>query len=218
MDPSAPHRRSGEPSGPVEPGSPIEFSSPIEFTKRPDRTDPQAEVGEFRQGTPASRWALSRYLIGRAIIEAVGISMLVVAVLFFAIAAACEWWLHQTAAAVLALIFGLVTLLVRAASLAVLRRVTAVGRFGPHEDRMNALVKQTRGDVLRELRRLGLPGRSLTLPWLAVRLLGRRRNATLLRLRGFDIDRVVSPARLDELHLLWTGAFGDADPGAAPRP
>jgi hypothetical protein len=96
--------------------------------------------------------------------------------------------------------------------------LTAVGRFGRHEDRMNALVKATRGDVLRELRRLGLPGRSLTLPWLAVRLLGRRRNATLLRLRGFDIDRVVPPARVDELHLLWTGAFGDADPGAAPRP
>ncbi len=171
-------------------------------------------MGEFRQGTATSQYALSRYLVGRAIIEAIGRSMLLIAVLFFAVAVACEWWLHQTAAAVLAAVFGLVVLLVRAASLGVLRRLTAVGRFGAAEDRMAALVKDTRGDVLRELRRLGLPGRTLTLPWLAVRLLGRRRKDTLLRLRGFDIDRVVPAARVDELHLLWDSAAGG---GAQPQ-
>ena len=133
-------------------------------------------------------------------------------------AAACAWGLHQTAAAILALVFGLIVLLVRAASLGVLRRLTAVRRHGPAEDRMNALVKETRGDVLRELRRLGLPGRAITLPWLAVRLLGRRRKATLVRLRGFDIDRVVPAARLDELHLLWNDAFGDGAPGPGGVP
>lgn len=68
--------------------------------------------------------------------------------------------------------------------------------------------------MLRELRRIGLPGRVVTLPLLALRLPGRRRRAdTVTRLRGFDIERVVPKARLDETFLLLRGAFtGDVGP------
>lgn len=201
MDPAVPER-------PVAGRAIRPPAGPVDFTKPSASADPNVEVGAFRQGTQTSRWALSRYLVGRAIIEAVGISMLLIALAFLALAAACEWWLHETAAAILALMFGLVVLLVRAATLGVLRRLTAVRRSAPTDQRLAALVKETRGDVLRELRRLGLPGRSITLPWLAVRLIGRRRADTLSRLRRFDIDRVVPPARLDELHLLWNDASG----------
>jgi len=69
-------------------------------------------------------------------------------------------------------------------------------------------VSDTHGDVLRELRRLGLPSHLWTLPLLALRLAGRRRAETFERLRAFDIDRAVPKARLDELHLLLRDATG----------
>ena len=79
---------------------------------------------------------------------------------------------------------------------------------------MQALVDDTRADVLRELRRIGLPGRVLTLPLLGFRLLSRRRRRdTLDRLRTFQADRAVPKARLDELHLLLRQVFG----GSLPR-
>jgi hypothetical protein len=56
--------------------------------------------------------------------------------------------------------------------------------------------------VRRELRRLQLPSHTVTMPLLAVRLLGRRRGEVIARLRGFDIDRVVPAARVDDLHLV----------------
>jgi hypothetical protein len=57
--------------------------------------------------------------------------------------------------------------------------------------------------VHRELRRVGLPSHTLTLPLLAVRLLRRNsRGATLERLRSFRLDNVVPAGRVDELHLL----------------
>jgi hypothetical protein len=40
------------------------------------------------------------------------------------------------------------------------------------------------------------------MPILAARLLGRRRSEVIARLRGFDIDRVVPPARVDDMHLV----------------
>jgi hypothetical protein len=56
--------------------------------------------------------------------------------------------------------------------------------------------------VRTELRRIGLPSRRLTMPLLALRLLGRRRSETLRRLGTFDVERVVPESRLDELHLI----------------
>lgn len=164
-----------------------------------------ADVGAHRRGTAATRWALARYLVGRVIAESVSMTVLIVAVLILALAAVCEWVLHSTVLAVLLALCALLVLVMRAALLAVLRRLTAVSRRGA-DKRMHALVGNTRRDVLRELRRVGLPSRMVTLPLLAVRLLGRRRAQTFTQLRAFDVDRAVPPARVDELHLL----LGDA--------
>jgi hypothetical protein len=161
-----------------------------------------AEVGEFRQGTAASQWALSRYLAGRAIAEAVGRALLVLALVVLVVAAA-SWAGHVRVLAVLLLVLAVVVLLMRVALLAVLRRLTAFRGVHPAEERLVALVRDTRGDVHRELRRVGLPSRTLTLPLLAVRLLRRRsRGPTMDRLRLFRLDNVVPRSRVDELHLL----------------
>lgn len=169
------------------------------------------EVGDFRQGSQLSRWAMARYLVGRAIGESVGSTLLLVALALIGLAAACEWGLHVTFLAVLLVIVALGVLLLRAALRAILRRLTATDRYGPVESRLRKLVADTRADVRRELRRLGLPSRRITLPLLAVRLVGRRRTETLQRLRGFDLDRAVPKARLDELHMLLRD-------GTGPRP
>lgn len=160
------------------------------------------EVGEFEQGSPLSRWAFARYLVGRAIGESVGHTLLVVALLVLALAAACQWGLHSTFFAVVLAVLGLLVLLVRATLRGILRRLTEADRYGPVETRLRELVADTRGDVLRELRRVGLPSHTVTLPLLAMRLIGKRRKATLARLRDFDVDRAVPKARLDELHML----------------
>ena len=172
----------------------------------PDGPGFGSDVGTFRQGSALSQWALARYLVGRAIAESVGTALLLVA-LGLAVVAGLLWWLGPTFWAVLVTVLVLAVLLLRAGLLGVLRRITAVGRFGPIEQRLRALVGETRGDVLRELRRVGLPGRVWTVPLLALRLFGRRRRAvTLERLRRFEVDRVVPQRRLDELHLLLRGA------------
>jgi hypothetical protein len=163
------------------------------------------EVGEFRQGSPLSRWALARYLVGRALGESVGHTLLLVALLVLGLAAAAQWLLHSTFLAIVLAVLALIVLLLRAGLRAILRRLTEADRYGPVETRLRALVSDTRGDVLRELRRVGLPSHTVTLPLLAMRLAGRRRQATLARLRDFDVDRAVPKARLDELHLLLGG-------------
>lgn len=169
---------------------------------------PEPEVGDFRQGSPLSQWALSRYLVGRAVAESAGIALLLLALGVLGLAAVAEWALHSTLLAVLLVIVAVLVLLLRRVLLAVVRRLTAVDR--PVEDRLTALVADTRSDVLRELRRVGLPGRTLTLPLLALRFLRRRRRAqTVTRLRAFEIERVVPKARLDETFLLLRGAFTD---------
>jgi hypothetical protein len=160
------------------------------------------EVGAFRPGTPASQAALARYLTGRAIAESVGRALLLVALLVLVVAALC-WAAHLRVPGVLLLVVAVVVLLMRVAVLALLRRITAFRGYHPLEERLVALVRDTRVDVHRELRRLGLPSRTLTLPLLAVRFLRRRqRGPTLERLRQFRIERVVPASRIDELHLL----------------
>jgi hypothetical protein len=175
----------------------------------PHGEQPNVDVGEFRQGSPLSQWALTRYLIGRAVGESLGIGLAVLGVLALA-AAVLLWWQHWLAPAAVLAFVALCVLLMRAVLLALLRRLTALpGTSG----RLRALVRETRGDVLRELRRLGLPGRSWTLPLLAWRLIrSRHRQPTLDRLRGFDLARAVPPARLDELHLLLRRGTGDPPP------
>jgi hypothetical protein len=167
------------------------------------------DVGRFTQGTPISRWALARYLVGRSIGQSLSATLLVVALAVLGLAALLQWGAHQTFWAVLVALVALAILAMRALLRAVLRRLSAADQVAPLEQRLRALVADTRADVLAELRRLGLPGRTWTLPLLAVRLLRpSRRRETLDRLRSFQVDRVVPAARIDELHLIIRGRAG----------
>jgi hypothetical protein len=166
------------------------------------------DVGGFQQGSPTSRWALARYLVGRAVGEAASRTLLIVALAVLALAALCEWGLGSTFLAVVLVVLAVMVLLLRAGLRAILRRLTAADRSGPIETRLRALVSDTHGDVLRELRRAGLPSHTLTLPLLAFKLVGRRRAATIARLREFDVERAVPNARLDELHILLRQGLG----------
>ena len=173
---------------------------PAQLPPPPDRAQP--EVGDFEQGTPGSRWALGRYLVGRALGDYVSRGLLIIALVIAALAA-LVYWLGPMWLAVLIGVFALSVLLFRWLLSAVLRRFTGAHLFGPAEQRMRALVADTRGDVRTELRRIGVPSRTFTLPLLALRLARRkRRQDTLDRLRRFDADRVVPAARLDELHMI----------------
>jgi hypothetical protein len=174
-----------------------------------DYPPPGADVGAFDQGSPVSRWALARYLVGRAVGESISRSLLIVAVLLLGLTAAAAWGLHSTFLAVVVFLVALGVLTLRALMRAVLRRLTAIDQVGPLDQRLRTLVADTRADVLRELRRIGLPSHTATLPLFAVRLGSRRRRGeTLTRLRTFDVDRVVTRARLDELHLLLQSITG----------
>jgi hypothetical protein len=188
-----------------------------DILRKPARDLPrdEADVGAFRQGSPFSQLALGRYLIGRALAESVGNALLIVAVVVLALAAVSEWLFNSTVLAVLLVIIMAGVLLLRWVLLTLVRRLTGFRQFEPIEQRMAALIGDTRSDVLRELRRLGLPGRVYTLPLLGVRLLRRNRRAdTLARLRGFETERAVPRARVDELHLLLRQAVtGGTVPG-----
>jgi hypothetical protein len=174
----------------------------------------EPEVGTFRQGTELSQWALARYLVGRAIARSVGDTLLLIGIGIVALAVVIGWLTTSVGWGVFIGVVGLGVLAVRGVLLWLLRALTAFRSYRPLEHRMRALVGDTRSDVLRELRRIGLPGRTWTLPFLALRLLRRnRRKETLARLREFDLAWAVPPARLDELHLLLRTAVGR---GAAP--
>lgn len=183
------------------PDEPVWFSA--------DAPPGEPEVGSFRQGTDLSQWALARYLVGRAIARSVGDTLLLVGLVVVAVAVVVGWLAGSVGWGVFIGILGLGLLAVRGILLWLLRALTAFRGYRPLEHRMRALVGDTRTDVLRELRRVGLPGRTWTLPLLALRLLRRRRRAeTLGRLREFDVARALPPARLDELHLLLRTAVG----------
>jgi hypothetical protein len=194
----------------------VDADEPEILRKRavPPRVDPQ--VGEFRQGSAASQWGLARYLVGRAITESVGVALLIVAGVLVALTILSSWLLHSIFLAVIFVLLAVGALLLRAVMLGIIRRLTGFRQFGPLEDRMRSLVDDTRSDVLRELRRIGLPGRTWTLPLLAFRFVGRTRRAdTLARLRTFEIERAVPKARLDEMHLLLRQTFSGTMP---PQP
>ncbi len=185
-----------------------------QWLRKPEGPPPEhADVGEFRQGSPLSQWALARYLVGRAITESMGNALLTVGVLLLALAALAWWALDSVLLGVLVLVVAVGVLLLRAVLLGIVRRLTGFRQYAPIEERMTALVDDTRSDVLGELRRIGLPGRMWTLPLLALRFLGRtRRRDTLERLKRFEVARAVPRARLDELHLLLRTAFGAEPP------
>lgn len=163
------------------------------------------EVGEFSQGNDATRWILARYLISRALAVQVNATLIVLAVIILAFAGFAFYSGSNVLAVLITLVAGAV-LLVRSAIGALLRRTTMAMITPGAEHRLRRLVADTRTDVGRELRRIGLPGRPWSLPLLVIRVLGRRRAETFRRLRDFDIDRVVPAARLDELHLVIAAA------------
>lgn len=162
-----------------------------------------AEIGDFRQGSALSQWALARYLVGRAIGESISRALFVFALTVLALAALLEWGAGTTFWAVVLAVVAFGVLAMRAVLRAVLARVTALGSDPRLESRLRDLVADTRADVRAELRRIGLPGRSWSVPLLVARFVGRsRRRRTVEQLRRFDVDRAVPTARLDELHLV----------------
>jgi hypothetical protein len=175
------------------------------------------DVGTFEPGTPFSRWALARYLVGRVILERVSSSLLMVAGVLLVLVVVAEWVLDSLFLAVVLAVIAVFVLILRAVLRAVLKRLMAAKVYGPMEERLGEIVDGGRKDVLAELRRVGLPSRTLTLPLLAFRLIGRRRQATIARMREFDVDRAVSKTRRDELHMLLREAVGRGDTGSAAQ-
>src|SRR4051794_29994907 len=104
--------------------------------------DDGPEVGDFTQGTGTSRWALGRYLVGRAIGELVGRGLLVFALVVAGVAA-LVYWIGPTWFAVLIGLVAVSVLVLRWMLGAVLRRFTGADHFGPMEARMRALVADT---------------------------------------------------------------------------
>ena len=95
-------------------------------------------------------------------------------------------------------------LLLRAVLLAVVRRLTAAEQYGPIEERMRALVADTRADVLRELRRVGLPAHAGRCRCSRSASTGKRRTPTMSGCAA-STSTARCRARLDELHLLLRG-------------
>lgn len=158
-------------------------------------------MGRFRPGDAVSSAVLARYLVGRVLAERLSAS-LYLAGLLIVLGAVALWLGGVHWLAVLVGLVGLAVLAARALLMAVLRGLMAVGRLGDAEGKVRRLVRDTRGDFRRELRRLHLPASLLGMPLLALRLLGRRRRETLDRLSGFDVTRVVPTDRLDDLSFI----------------
>jgi hypothetical protein len=161
------------------------------------------EVGEFRQGTSFSRWALARYLVGRSMLASLSRGLLIVGLVILVLATTVWFGAHSHGWAVFVGLIALAVLVSRALLVAIIRRLTATREFAPVETRLRRLVADTRRAVLREMRRIGLPSHLWTLPLLAVYLLRPlKRRDTIARLRQFNVDRVVSSSQVDEVHLL----------------
>lgn len=171
------------------------------------------DVGTFEPGTPFSRWALARYIVGRVILERVSWSLLAVAGVLIVLAGLAEWGLDSLFLTVVLGLIAIFVLVLRAVLRAVLKRLMLAGVYGSLEERLGAIIDGGRKDVLAELRRVGLPSRLLTLPLLALRLIGRRRKETIARMREFDVDRAVPKARRDELHMVLRETVGRGPAG-----
>ena len=190
----------------------MEPSLPAWQPGEPQQNGPAYDIGDFEQGSPLSRWALARYVVGRVILERVSLTLLVLAGGLGLLAVLAQVTLHSTFLTVVLLVLVGAVLLMRWGLRAVLNRLMGAKAYGPLEQRLGAVVDGARSDVFAELRRVGLPSRVLTLPLIAVRLAGRRRQETLGRIREFEAERAVSRARVDELHLVLRAATGSAVP------
>ncbi len=176
------------------------MAAPVPYQPYRVPADEGPEVGDFRPGSPASQWALSRYLISRAVADYVNRSLYLVS-LAVIVAGAVAWWGVSAWLGVPLVLIGFLALGFRALIAALLRGLFESSLAGA-DPRLRQLVSETRRDVRRELRRIGVPSTALTLPLLGMRLAGRNRQRTLARLRSFQLSRVVSPSRVDQLHLL----------------
>jgi|KBSSwiStaDraftv2_1062776.scaffolds.fasta_scaffold06538_6 hypothetical protein len=196
---------------------PIRFDQPAVGSPRMSGADDSADVSEFRLGvppaggggSPLSQWALARYLVGRSIASSIGMSLLLIVAVIAAVAVGLWFAVDSHLWAIFVGILALIVLLFRTLLMALVGRLTVTRQYGPLEDRLKALVRDTRSDVLAELRRIGLPGRIWSLPALGTRLVrGKTRAETFQALRQFQLGRVVPAARVDELHLLLKQAVG----------
>jgi hypothetical protein len=144
--------------------------------------------------------------------------LLSVVVVLLVLAGLAWWGIEAKVLGALLVVLALGVLLMRWVLLGVVRRLTGFTHYAALEEHMRALVDDTSSDVLRELRRIGLPGRVWTLPLLAMRFVGRqRRHDTLARLRTFEVERAVPKSRLDEMHIvLRTVVGGRIHPPGAP--
>lgn len=173
------------------------------------------EIG-FAGTDPVTGGLLARYLVGRVVAARVSMSLLITALVVLA-GALVVWVWGPHWLAVLVGLLALVVLGFRALLVAILRRIMGVGRLGPAEGRVRALVSDTQGDLRRELRRIGLPATVFGMPLLMIRLLGRHRSATFAQLKRVDVNRVVSRSRQDELRLLVTARLVESQRVASQR-
>jgi signal transduction histidine kinase len=168
---------------------------PVSFVK----ATPKPQIDQA--GTGVGALMLARYLVGRALAARVS-AMLWIAGAVLLAGAVALWIGRFHLLAVLVALLGLIVLGFRALVMLVLRKVMAVGRLGAAEQRITALVRDTGGDLRRELRRIGLPGSVFGMPLLVMRILGRRRAQTFDRMRRFDVTNVVPRSRRAELEFL----------------
>lgn len=174
---------------------------------RPGGDGPRAtvftgEVGDFRQGDPATRAVLARFLVARTVGDGAVRALLLVALAFAALTVVL---VALSVPAFFSVLAALVTLAWFAAwrvARALWRGLTGGRSLEPVRADLDRVVAETRPDVRRELRRIGLPAHPLAALVLARRLVGARRAQTREAMRRFDVDRVVPPARLDEAFLL----------------
>jgi hypothetical protein len=160
------------------------------------------DVGDFRRGNLGTQWALGRYLVGRVIVGRVQAGLLFSAVLIL-ILAGLVYWAGITWLAVLIALAALGVIIVRWLFITLVGRLIQAPIFGPFEDQLRRLVGDTRGDLRRELHRIGVPAGWWSFPLLIVRLMRRTSRRRLFeRMRTVDLGKVVPASRVDELHLL----------------
>lgn len=159
------------------------------------------DVGDFQQGGEHERWALARYLVGRVILVKVSIGLLFTAALIAALGIAV-YMLGVHWLGVLIVLGALGVLVIRWVFATFVRRITAAAQFGPAESEVRQLLNETSGDLRRELRRVGVPSGWWSFPLLLLRLLrSNSRRKMFARMRTIELDRIVPPSRVDQMHL-----------------
>lgn len=181
--------------------SPPEFSKVARVEPVVSFAKPVPESDVRRPGTGVTALMLARYLVGRAVAARVSATLWIVGAVVL-LGAVGLWFAAPHWLGVVVGLFGLAVLGLRAMVMLILGKIMAVGRLGASEARITKLVRDTGGDLRRELRRIGLPGSTFGMPLLVVRLMGRRRAQTFERMRRFDVGNVVPAARRAELEFI----------------